>query len=91
MSTSLFRVQEHTVPCQHIRHYPHATKDSQETVLHLSVKQYTPLENLHPRPGDITIIGAHANGFPKVTALQCINIYNVLTCAEPGALRAAMG
>jgi hypothetical protein len=54
------------VPCQHIREYPHATADRQEEVLSLSVKQYIPLDNLQPSPGDVTIIGAHANGFPKV-------------------------
>jgi hypothetical protein len=66
---SLFRIQEHTVPCQHIRQYAHATLDSQEEVLHLAVKQYTPLDNLYPGPGDLTIIGGHANGFPKVCSI----------------------
>jgi hypothetical protein len=67
---SLFQVHEHTVPCQHIRHYAHATLDSQEDILHLAVKQYTPLDNLHPGPGDLTIIGGHANAFPKVCGLS---------------------
>lgn len=40
--------------------------DEQEAVFRLAVKQYTPLDNLNPQPGDLTIIGAHANGFPKV-------------------------
>jgi hypothetical protein len=31
----------------------------------MAVKQYTPLNNPNPKPGDITIIAAHANGFPK--------------------------
>ncbi|TID21412.1 Alpha/beta hydrolase family-domain-containing protein [Venturia nashicola] len=65
MSASHFKVQEHTLPCQHIRGYPHATLHSQEEVLHLAIKQYTPLNNLSPQPGDVTIIGGHANGFPK--------------------------
>ncbi len=60
-----FHVVEHIVPCQHIREYPRAVLDSQETVLHLHVKQYIPLGNPNPQPGDVTIIGAHANGFPK--------------------------
>ncbi|KAL2004065.1 hypothetical protein VTN02DRAFT_570 [Thermoascus thermophilus] len=64
-SSGPFRVVEHTVPCQHIREYPHATADSQEATLHLAVKQYIPLDNPDPKPGDVTIIGAHANGFPK--------------------------
>ncbi|OCK78791.1 toxin biosynthesis protein-like protein [Lepidopterella palustris CBS 459.81] len=65
MSSSFFRVDEHVLPCQHIRGYPRATANEQEEVLHLAIKQYTPLSNLNPKPGDITIIGAHANGFPK--------------------------
>ncbi|KAF2813251.1 uncharacterized protein BDZ99DRAFT_252107 [Mytilinidion resinicola] len=65
MSTSLFRIDEHTLSGQHIRGYAHATVHEQEEVLHLAIKQYTPLDNPHPKPGDITIIGAHANGFPK--------------------------
>ena len=65
MSASHFRILSHTVPCSYIREYPHATANSQEDQLHLAVKQYIPLSNLDPSPGDITIIGAHANGFPK--------------------------
>jgi len=60
-----FRVVQHQVPGQHIREYRQATAHSQEDVLHLLVKQYIPLDNPEPRSGDITIIGAHANGFPK--------------------------
>ena len=66
MPSSLFRIEEHKVPCQHIRQYPRVTRAKQEEVLHISVKQYTPLNNLKPKEGDVTIIGAHANGFPKV-------------------------
>ena len=68
MSTEVFHVQEHVVPAQHIREYPGATAGSQEEVLQLHVKQYTPKIST-PFPADaITIIGAHANGFPKVFA-----------------------
>jgi hypothetical protein len=70
MSAHLFRVENHIVPCQHIREYPRATAGEQEAVLHLAAKQYIPLDNLRPRPGDVTIIGAHANGFPKVVAFK---------------------
>jgi hypothetical protein len=62
----MFLVKEHIVPCQHIREYPQATAHEQEDVLHLAVKQYIPLDNQSPSPGDVTIIAAHANGFPKV-------------------------
>ena len=65
MSSSIFKVQEHTVPCQYIREYPGATLESQEDDLLLHVKQYIPLDPSHSQPGAITIIGAHANGFPK--------------------------
>ncbi|KAK2760827.1 hypothetical protein FQN54_002066 [Arachnomyces sp. PD_36] len=65
MSSEYFRVVEHEVPCQHIREYPRATSAGQEDTLSLAVKQYIPLDNLSPQPGDITVIGAHANGFCK--------------------------
>jgi hypothetical protein len=64
--SSPFRIVEHIVPTQHIREYPGATANDQEEPLHLAVKQYIPLDNPNPQPGDITILGAHANGFPKV-------------------------
>lgn len=66
MSAHLFRIAEHVVPSQHIREYPRATAHEQEDILNLAVKQYTPLNNLDPQLGNVTIIGAHANGFPKV-------------------------
>ena len=64
MSSDIFKVQEHSIPTTHIREYPRALADDQEDVLELAVKQYTPL-NTTPKPGDVTIIAAHANGFPK--------------------------
>jgi hypothetical protein len=67
MSSAIYEIREHLVPAQHIRQYPHATLGSQEDVLHLAVKQYTPRDNLDPSPGDLTIIAAHANAFPKVS------------------------
>jgi len=63
---SLFKVQEHTLTTSHIREYPGATAGSQDDELKLAVKQYTPRDNQDPKPGDVTIIGGHANGFPKV-------------------------
>ena len=66
MPSSIFEIKNHTLECQHIREYARATAESQESVLHLAIKQYTPLDNPHPKAGDVTIIGAHANGFPKV-------------------------
>ncbi len=66
MSTLNFRIKEHTVEGQYIREYRKALLESQEDTLHLSVKQYTPLDGSHRRSGAVTIIGAHANAFPKV-------------------------
>jgi hypothetical protein len=66
MSSELFRIDEHIVDASHIRGFPRSTSTTQEEVLQLSVKQYTPLDNTNPKPGDLTIIAAHANGFPKV-------------------------
>lgn len=76
MSTSAFpfSILEHELPCSHIREYPLATANTQEDVLYLAIKQYIPKDNKHPQPGDVTIIGAHANGFPKVREifLRCV-------------------
>lgn len=60
-----FRVVEHQVPASHIREYTYATANSEEDVLHISAKQYIPLDNPNPRPGDVTLICTHANAFPK--------------------------
>ena len=65
MSSTVYHCVEHVVPCQHIRQYPRGTAGDQETRLHLAVKQYTPIDHAIPQPGDVTIIGAHANGFVK--------------------------
>lgn len=66
MATARFRIHEHSIPTSHIREYPRGTADDQEVALNLAVKQYTPLEANYEDEGDVTIIGAHANGFPKV-------------------------
>ncbi len=66
MSPLHFIVEEHILPCQYIREYPGATLDDQEDTLYLHIKQYKPKDQSHSQPGAVTIIGAHANGFPKV-------------------------
>lgn len=66
MSSEFFRIQEHVIASQHVREYPGATADSQEDVLKLHIKQYTPLESDPSFSDAVTIIGAHANGFRKV-------------------------
>ncbi|KAM0126890.1 hypothetical protein ACHAO1_009810 [Botrytis cinerea] len=65
MHSTVFEVKENILECQHIREYPRATSNTQEDVLHLAIKQYIPRDNPNPQPGDVTIIGAHANGYPK--------------------------
>ncbi|KAL3264411.1 hypothetical protein ABHI18_000819 [Aspergillus niger] len=62
---SHFRVIEHTARCQNVRQRPGAVKAGHESELRLAVKQYIPIDNPHPKEGDVTIIGAHANAFPK--------------------------
>lgn len=66
MSSSIFDVKTHILPSQYIREYPRATLDDQEVKLLLHVKQYTPREQKNDPSNGVTIIGAHANGFPKV-------------------------
>ncbi|OOF94999.1 hypothetical protein ASPCADRAFT_208624 [Aspergillus carbonarius ITEM 5010] len=60
-----FNVTSHIIPACYIREYAGSTVD-QEDQLHLHVKQYTPLDLPDPVPaGAVTIIAAHAVGFPK--------------------------
>ncbi|KAE8400208.1 Alpha/Beta hydrolase protein [Aspergillus pseudonomiae] len=66
MAVYIFKVTEHTAPAGHIREYPGSTARSQEEVLSLHVKQYTPLDQGHTIPTDaITVIATHACGYPK--------------------------
>ncbi|KAF1996245.1 alpha/beta-hydrolase [Amniculicola lignicola CBS 123094] len=65
MSSKLFRIDEHAIEGSHVRGFPRTTSTTQDDVLHLAVKQYTPRSNTKPKPGDVTIIAAHANAFPK--------------------------
>ncbi|KAJ6442122.1 prolyl aminopeptidase [Purpureocillium lavendulum] len=65
MSSSPYHVTEHTIQASHIRDFARATAASQDETLLLAVKQYVPKDNPSPQRGDLTVIGAHANGFPK--------------------------
>jgi hypothetical protein len=60
-----FTIQEHIIPCQHIRQHDRPSAPKQ-TSPRLSVKQYSPTNNASPIAGDITIIAAHGNGLVKV-------------------------
>ncbi len=62
----IFNIKEHTIPASHTREFARATSLSQEEGLVQHVKQYIPRDNPNPKKGDISIVGAHANGFPKV-------------------------
>ena len=63
MSSAYFECIPHEIEASHIRQYPRATAHSQEAELRLAVKKYRPRRE--PRPGDVTILACHANGFPK--------------------------
>ncbi|KAL0941890.1 toxin biosynthesis [Colletotrichum truncatum] len=63
--SSVFHIKEHILDASHIREFPRALANSQDDVLKVAVKEYIPKDNPNPQPGDVTIIGAHANGFPK--------------------------
>lgn len=65
--SSLFDIKEHTIEASYIREYARATSHSQDEKLLLHVKQYIPKDNPNPQKGDVTLIGGHANGFPKVS------------------------
>ncbi|KAK4502286.1 hypothetical protein PRZ48_005711 [Zasmidium cellare] len=65
---SNFRIRTYTLRTQHSRERWAATELDQENTLRLHVKQYIPLSNPNPQQGDVTIIGAVANSFPKETA-----------------------
>ena len=69
MFSQVFNIRTHLLPCQYIREYPAATAEGQEDTLQLHIKQYTPKVEEKLVFGAITIIGAHANGFPKVSIL----------------------
>lgn len=60
-----FRIIEHVVVGQHVRHWPRGRNLENHEPLRIAVKQYIPNNDSQPSEGDITIVGAHANGFPK--------------------------
>lgn len=64
---SHFRTVDHIVPCSHTRSYPGTTEPGCENDLKLAVKQYIPIRKhaSNSKSIPITVIGGHANGFPK--------------------------
>ena len=65
MSATVFKIKKHVIETQYVRERLHATINGDEDVLKLAVNQYSPLDNLTPDKGDVTIIAAHANGVGK--------------------------
>lgn len=64
-SSSRFQIIEHTLPAQHTRQWLRGRNLGTHDPFRLAVKQYIPVDNPKPSPGDITFIGLHANGLPK--------------------------
>ena len=62
---SNFQVVEHVVRCQHTRDRPAGAERGRDSDLRMHVKQYIPKTNPHAKRGDVTLIGAQANAFPK--------------------------
>ena len=62
---SNFTITPHTTRTQHTRDRPAGAERGRHNDLCLHVNQYVPKDNPSPKAGDVTLIGAHANGFPK--------------------------
>lgn len=69
-----FQVIEHESSCQHLREYPNGLRPRSQGQLKLAIKQYKPLHSQQPSEDAVTILAAHANGFPKVSQVF-IHIY----------------
>lgn len=89
--SSTYRVVQHMVNCCHTRDYIAATAHGDNVTPKLSVKQYIPIDNPDPQPGDVTIIGAHANGFPKVWPMGDMPHNANIIDGPAGTLRTTLG
>ncbi|EMC96223.1 hypothetical protein BAUCODRAFT_467173 [Baudoinia panamericana UAMH 10762] len=65
MSCANFLVKAHRFPAQHIREYSGGLRSRDEDIIYLEAKQYIPRNNLEAHESDLTILAAHAIGFPK--------------------------
>lgn len=66
MSTDKWKITELNVPAAHTRGFARGSVDAfQDSQIRLAVKQYTPLRNLSPSRGDVTIIFSGGIGVPK--------------------------
>ncbi|KAF3905483.1 hypothetical protein ABW20_dc0107699 [Dactylellina cionopaga] len=59
-----FKVEKHIIPAFPIREHLRGTWNDND-LLQLVVNHYKPVNNPDPKPGDLTLIVAHANGFHK--------------------------
>jgi hypothetical protein len=64
-TTPSFTIKEHIVRAQHSRERVAGTELGHENSLRVHVKQYIPISSPEPKAGDVTIIGAIADAFPK--------------------------
>ncbi|KAJ5692232.1 hypothetical protein N7462_001655 [Penicillium macrosclerotiorum] len=62
--SSPFHISEHVIDAQHIRENSRATA-TPNAPLKLCIKKYTPIDNLTPKPGDVTFVASHGTGLPK--------------------------
>ena len=67
MSISFWDIIEHAIPAAHTRGYARGVREERSRPLQLAIKQYTPKSNPNPRPGDVTLIVAHAIASAKET------------------------
>lgn len=66
MSTDKWKITNHIIPTSHLRGYPRgAVSDAPSRPLRLAVKQFTPLSNTSPSPGDVTLIVCGGLGASK--------------------------
>lgn len=82
MTSSPFTIEEHVIDTSYMREYPRGAWP-QNAPLKLAIKKYIPVDNLNPQPGDVTLIGAHGAGFPKVGLLPFplhLNISKLFSC-----------
>ncbi|KAF2787075.1 hypothetical protein K505DRAFT_354062 [Melanomma pulvis-pyrius CBS 109.77] len=75
MAVSEFYIEEHVIPCQHIRGFSYASKDL-TAVLQLAVKQYTPKDVSTETTPAVTVIALHANGITKIWEELAIRLDN---------------
>ncbi|KAK6335612.1 hypothetical protein TWF696_002379 [Orbilia brochopaga] len=60
----VLKVEKHIIPAFPIREHPRGVWDENDK-LNLVVNHYRPVSNPQPKPGDLTLIVSHANGFHK--------------------------